>query len=142
MNTTASNKKSVSFAQYSGLCIIPKAKDINLTWYSSHDHQRFQASLVQDVKRVTRELQGQATMTPEQLCYECLGIEVLVNEGLARQINEKRRAHISAVLREQRLQAERGVRDIDKIAFESMKRSHWSKERAEKLAMAWSELRD
>ena len=80
-------------------------------------------------------------ITPEQLC-ECVGIEVFVTQGLAKDAFEKKRTHIDAVLSEQRLQEEKGVCDIEKLSKVSEKGSRWTRSRAQKLASLYIKLLD
>lgn len=77
-----------------------------------------------------------AMITLEQL-YECIGIEVYVTKGLAKDVAKTRRAHVDAVLSEQRIQKRKVVCDIEKLSSVSKTRSLLSKVRARKLATVY-----
>lgn len=84
---------------------------------------------------------AEARVVSDQL-YKCIGIEGFVTPGLSLHIKEKRRMHVAAVLREQRLlQLERGGCDIEKLRCVSEESSRWSKERALNLAAGYAMLR-
>ena len=74
-------------------------------------------------------------ITPEQL-FECMGIEEFVTQDLARHVIEKKRAHVDAVLLEQRLQKQQGVRDPKKLSSVSQKSSCWTRNRTTNLQWA------
>ena len=145
MINTTSNKRShaVTFSICSDLYIVPASEqDRSTTWYTSEDKQGFRRSMVKSIRKITRELEELpmgATMTQCQL-LNCLGIELLITSGVARSAAEVRRAHIDAILSEQRLQKLQGVCDIDRISSISEERSHWTVERARKLATGYAAL--
>ena len=78
-------------------------------------------------------------ITPEQL-YLCMGIEALVTPGLARRIQDVKRGHVRAVLEEQLAQRKRGMYDVEKLSCVSQRTSGWSRERAHKLAVGYSDV--
>lgn len=105
------------------------------------DNVCFYQTLIRDARRMSREMNNTpiGAIIPEQL-YECVGIEVFVTQGLAMHVAEKKRMHIDAVLSEQRLQEENGVCDIETLSSVSKNGSQWHRNRARKLASAYSEL--
>ena len=145
MIKATSNKRShaVTFSICSDLYIVPASEeDRSTTWYTTEEKQGFRRSMVKSIRKITRELEELpmgATMTQCQL-LDCLGIELLITSGVARSAAEVRRAHIDAILSEQRLQKLQGVCDIDRISSISEEGSHLTTERARKLATGYAAL--
>lgn len=140
-NISATGPRAVTFSRFSELAFIPKDDNSSNNWYSSKDNLSFRQALVQDARRMSREIQGaplDAKILRENL-YGCVGIEKFVTKGLAREIQETRRAHVNAVLSEQSLQRQQGVCDIEKLSSVSNK-TQWTKERARILATGYSKL--
>ena len=77
----------------------------------SEDTNHFHQGLVQDVRRVSREIQEAGV---PKYPHELVGIEIFVTEGLARRVEVARREHIRAVLYEQMLQRRLGICDVAK----------------------------
>ena len=130
--------RQVTFSQYSSLVLIPKDRSKN---DSPQDKQRFRQELVQDARHMARILETTPAydITPEQL-YLCMGIEPFVTPGLAVRLQDIKRKHVRAVLDEQRIQRKRGVCDIEKLSFVSKQTSSWSRERAYKLGVGYSDV--
>lgn len=63
---------------------------------------------------------------------------MFLTEGLARHVQQTRRAQIVAVLLEQRRQEYQGIHDVEALSTLSKKKSCWSKERAVQLATGYS----
>lgn len=140
-NISATGPRAVTFSRFSELAFIPKDDNSSNNWYSSKDNLSFRQALVKDARRMSREIQGaplDAKILRENL-YGCVGIEKFVTKGLAREIQETRRAHVNAVLSEQSLQRQQGVCDIEKLSSVSNK-TQWTKERARILATGYSKL--
>ena len=78
-------------------------------------------------------------MTQQQLC-QCIGIEIFLNRDEARKAARARRAHVAAVLLEQRRQKHFGICDPVRLAIVSELGSYWTKERARKLAIGYAAL--
>ena len=97
----------------------------------SEDTNHFHQGLVQDVRRVSREIQEAGV---PKYPHELVGIEIFVTEGLARRVEVARREHIRAVLYEQMLQRQQGIYDPAKLSSVSMK-TDWLKERARTIAI-------
>jgi len=68
----------------------------------------------------------------------CLGIELFLSQGLARQAAEMKRTHIDAVVAEQRTQTALGLCDIERLSSISKESSNCYRERAQKLAEGYS----
>lgn len=132
--------QGVSFSQYSEFAFIPKDEP-SPKWYNPEEKKRFRRNLIADARRLKRELEVTPThaTTPDRLC-ECLGLEAFMNKDLMLSIANKRRAHIDAILSEQRRQRERGVCDLETLSKISKESSEWTATRAQKLGMAYSEL--
>ena len=143
MNQQSSSPKVVTFSHFSELAYIPKDHDPK-KWHSSEDMEGFRRALAVDVRSVSRDLVGDFLRNPSSSTseharnpsrqYECLGIEMFVTEGLAKKIQDTRRAHVKAVLDEQALQRQQGICDAKKLSSVS-KRSNWSEKRARIVAM-------
>lgn len=71
-----------------------------------------------------------------ELLYDCLGIEKFL--GTAKYAEQKRHAHMTAVLTEQMLQEQNDTCDIEQLSKVSMMGSEWSKTRAWMLAAHYS----
>ena len=145
--TTSSNIKSsraVSFSESSQLYIVPvdEHQDHSTIWYSSEDKHGFRQSMVASIRKVSREIEELpigAAMTPEQLT-DCLGIESFIVKGAARTATECRRAHINAILSEQRRQKRKGTYDVERLSSISQKGSLLSTERAWKLGRGYAAI--
>lgn len=138
---SATRPRAVTFSPFSELSFIPKDDDIPKKWYSSRDALSFRQALVNNARKMPREIQDAPTDAKilREIVYQCIGIHMFVTRGLARQVQETRRAHIDAVLLEQRLQRQQGICDIEKLSNVSNK-SRWTKERARILATGYSKL--
>lgn len=140
---TSASRRNVSYSESSQLYIVPACEqDISTTWYSSQDRQVFRQSMAASIRQVSREIEDLpigAVMSPEELT-NCLGIESFIIKGAARSASEVRRAHINAILSEQRLQKQNGTCDIDRISNISQRGSLGSRERAWKLARGYAAL--
>ena len=135
--------QAVSFSISSELYLVPGDEHQgSTTWYSSQDKQEFRRSMVRDIKKISREIDGlpmEGTFTQAQL-IDCLGIELFINKGAARSAAEVRRAHIHSVLAEQSRQRQNGTCDIGRLSSISQKGSLWTKERARNLAVGYAAL--
>lgn len=108
------------------------------------DRKRFCQILINEVRRVSHEIQELPpgdVMSHEQLC-DCLGIEAFLwGEKYAVQARaQARRAHIAAVLTEQCIQKQNGVKDIERLSKVSKMGSKWSSTRAGLLAARYAEI--
>ena len=124
--------RSVSFSHFSELVYIPK-DHADKKWYSSQDRQSFRQAFVEDVRRVTREIEEAGGPRNQ---YDLVGLEVFVKEDLARKVQDTRRAHVRSVLSEQMLQRQRGICNNEKLSIVSMK-SNWLEKRARIVAMGF-----
>jgi len=113
--------------------------DFGPKWYSMQEKRGIRDELIRDIRQMTREIQDTPTdtITPEQLNM-CLGIELFLSPGLARQAAELKRTHIKAVLAEQRTQRALGLCDIERLSSISKESSQHFRERAHKLAEGYS----
>lgn len=103
-NIISRRPKEVAFPQYSDWTFIPK-DNFESKWYSAQEKQSILQAVARDAIQLSREIRGNASsedISPEQLC-KCVGIDALVNRGLARRMMDHMRAHIEAVLFEQGL---------------------------------------
>lgn len=93
--------------------------------------------MIGDARRVSREIDTSRSsndiITEEQL-YNCVGLERLVTRGMAKYVEETKRAHVESILEEQRIQKERGLYDMERLSMASKKNSQWTAEVARKLA--------
>eukprot|EP00584_Thalassiosira_punctigera_P002771 CAMPEP_0172528836 /NCGR_PEP_ID=MMETSP1067-20121228/3078_1 /TAXON_ID=265564 ORGANISM="Thalassiosira punctigera, Strain Tpunct2005C2" /NCGR_SAMPLE_ID=MMETSP1067 /ASSEMBLY_ACC=CAM_ASM_000444 /LENGTH=146 /DNA_ID=CAMNT_0013312801 /DNA_START=796 /DNA_END=1236 /DNA_ORIENTATION=- len=141
-NPNPTRPRAVTFSQFSRLAYIPN-DEAGSKWYSSGERNHFRQALIRDATRVSRALESASTEgilpDPEQLC-ECIGIEMLMNQGFALYSMEKKRRHVDAVLSEQMLQRQRGVCDLKRLSEISRTGSEWTTERAQKLATGYSKL--
>lgn len=98
--------------------------------------------MVASITQVSRDidaLPSGVTMTKEQL-IDCLGIEAFLTEGAARRSAEVRRAHVAAILSEQRIQKQTGAFNVETLSMISQVGSYGTKSRAEKLARCYAAL--
>lgn len=142
--TTKLPPRTVTFAENSDLVYypIPIGQDKSTTWYSSKDRHSFRQTMIHDVWNASQEinhLRSGDILTYEQLS-ECMGIEMFLSNGVARCAHQARRAHIAAVLSEQRIQQESGICDIARLSSVSTNRSFQTVERARKLAVGYASL--
>ena len=139
-NPTPTRPRGVTFSPFSTLAFIPK-DEADSKWYSRQEKHRFRLVLIRDARRMARTFKAAPAdgILPEQL-YECVGIEVLVTQGLARHAAEKKRKHVDAVLSEQSLQKQHGACDLERLSGVSKTTSSWTTERARKLATGYCEL--
>ncbi|KAL3772871.1 hypothetical protein ACHAWU_000528 [Discostella pseudostelligera] len=151
-NTTIPSRRpqAVTFSEYSVLLVYIPCADQDkksTTWYSSKDRHQFRETLMEDVQRASLSLNNDlrhhsdVILTHDQLrSGECLGIEIFLVHGAAQCAAEARRAHVAAVLLEQRTQKENGICDIAKLSSVSGKGSHGTRVRARKMAMEYAAL--
>jgi hypothetical protein len=143
ISNSTDRSQAVSFAVYSELYIIPAGDHHgSAIWYSSQDKQEFRRSMVRDIKKVSRVIDGlpmEGSFTQDQL-IDCLGIELFISKGAARSAAEVRSAHIHDVLAEQSRQRQNGICDIGRLSSISQKGSLWTKERARNLAVGYAAL--
>ena len=135
---------TVTFSKLSQLAIIPEWDEASTSeaWYTKDDKIIFQRALLRDARRVAAEVERaplDAPLTADVL-YECVGIEAFVTDGLMARIAERRRAHVRAVLVEQRLQKELGIHDPERLAAVSSQFSRSMKDRARRLAFGYGQL--
>ncbi len=138
---SASSRPVVTFSQYSQVASIPTDHvDLKAKWYSEDDHD-FQQTMIRDARQMASELRTTppTSITSEQLC-NCVGIDLFLQDGLAMQVLSMKRSHTHEVLREQQLQRQRGISDVDKLAHVSQNSSEWMRERAYNLAVAYSKV--
>lgn len=143
-STRTRQARAVSFSEFSSLIFVSNEEDDHVTkstkWYTSNERQRFRQTLMDDVRQVSHEineLSPGGIMTPEQLCG-CLGIELFINRAAAKNAERARRAHISAVLSEQRRQIYLGICDPKELSIVSKRGSRGMRERARKLALGYA----
>lgn len=137
--------RGVTFSEYSELFYIPRCDDDgrmkSRTWYSAKDRHCFRRTLINDVRRVTKEIGNltfEVSMSHEQLC-DCLGIESFISgTSVARNVELARRVHIAAVLSEQHCQKQNGTCDMERLSGISLRQSEWSAKRARMLAMGFA----
>ena len=133
----------VTFSQYSELALIPKDdnKTSSQKWHSSQEYQNFRRALIEDARRVSSRddvrVPSSSVRYQHHNVADQVGIEVFLSRGLAQHVQETRRAHIHAVLREQHLQRQRGVCNVERLARSSMKTSKMTSERARILAIGY-----
>ena len=91
--------KTVRFAQYSQLIIVPKNNHVGLTSYSCNDVHRFREEMLRDGKAMARRL---ATTQPEERMEEDIskriGIELFLSRELATRLETMRKAHSNAII--------------------------------------------
>lgn len=135
-STSSPRPRAVCFADMSALAFIPK-DPVESKWYSAQEQRRFRQELVQDVADASRALQDHeaAASLSSELSFRILGIESCLAPA-ARDLWNARRAHIRAVLSEQRLQAGRGGagRDVRRLSAVAERSSSWARGRAQGLA--------
>ena len=69
------------------------------------------------------------------------GIEVFITKGLAKLVESKKEKHVLGVLKEQRMQQQRGGEiDVDALCSVSKRSSRWARNRARTLAEGYSKL--
>ncbi|KAL7426215.1 hypothetical protein ACHAXH_000266 [Discostella pseudostelligera] len=122
-STRTPRARAVSFSEFSSLICVSNDEDDHVTkstkWYTSNERQRFRQTLMDDVRQVSHginELSPDGIMTPEQLCG-CLGIEMFINRAAAKSAVRSKRAHILAVLSEQRRQIHLGIYDPEELSI-------------------------
>lgn len=64
--------------------------------------------------------------------YGSIGLELFLNRDLARRANERKRAHVKAIISAQR------IYDKDQLAYLSTTSSRWARNRAATLALGYS----
>lgn len=135
--------RAVSFSEFSSLVFIPKANEAESEsmWYSTEEKESIRQDLIRDATRMARTMNGTPvrSITPEHL-VQCIGLEPFVTPGLARRMGQQKRAHVQAVLLEQRSQRTRGISDLDKLASISRDTSGEMTERSHRLAMGYTQL--
>lgn len=137
--------RAITFSEYSELVYIPCDPDDKcIKWYSSDDSRRFRKTMVDDIRRLSHEidvLPRGDILTQDQLC-KCLGIDAFLckNDAAIRRAGQSRRAHIAAVLSEQWTQKQNGKCDVARLSSISQNSSRRTVEKARKLAMGYAAL--
>ena len=137
-------RQTVTFSEFSELVYyhIPCDYDKSTTWYSSSDRCGFRQTLIENARHVSQEindLQHGDILTHEQQS-KCIGIEIFLSNGVARCAQQAKRAHIAAVLSEQRIQNQNGTVDIARLSMVSQIRSRANVENARDLAAGYAAL--
>ncbi len=136
--------RTVTFSEFSELFYyhIPCDYDKSATWYSSNDRRGFRQTLIDNARHASREindLQHGDVLTHEQQS-KCIGIEIFLSYGVARCAQQAKRAHIAAILLEQRTQKQNGILDIERLSMVSQIRSHATVQNARNLAAGYAAL--
>ena len=128
--TNAPSPRSVRFSEMSELAFIPN-DDATDKAYRRDDVDRFKQDLLGDVQVLSRLVhQGTPRAVPyHDLLCACNGLEAFVTRGLARQVEERKRAHRDAILDGQPVLSKRALAKVSEAS------SRWARERAEKIAM-------
>ena len=137
----------VTFDHYSELALIPK-DEAQPKWFSPEEKRRFRRNLIADARRMKRIMQEEGDQqqddptycSPEDRIIDCLGLEALINQNLMMTIAKKRQEHIASILAEQKTQKALGIVDAERMSRVSQESSNWTCCRAQKLALAYSEL--
>ena len=138
----------ISFAQYSKLALIP-IDEPQPKRYSPEENKRFRRNLIADARRMKLTMQEVADDKDDQQdpittdtsrIIDCLGLEALINRSLMMTIATKRQEHIASILAEQKTQKALGIIDTERLSRVSQESSNWTCCRAQKLALAYSEL--
>ena len=139
-NVPTKKRERVTFSQYSECAFIPR-DDAKSNWYSSQEYRGFAQRLARDAKEMSRELResSHAAISSERL-GECMGLEAVLSQDLAMNLEKTKRAHVDIVLTEQCIQETQGVWDPDRLAHVSSKSSRWTQGRAHRLATYYREL--
>jgi len=141
---TMTNRRAVTFSEFSEMRIIPRENETGSKWISSQEKQRNRREMIGSIMRMSRDIirnTAPGAATPEQL-FECIGIEKFLTPDFARNLREKRRAHVDAVISEQRRQVQEGVSDIEALKEVSKASSRSNRYRSCKLAMGFWLLKE
>ena len=127
-------QKKVTFVNDIEMAIIPQ-DDAAAKAYSEDDIRHFKQALLLDVLRLRHEFASAPTQNiSQELHCRCRGLEHLISQDALMNITAARRAHVVAVLEEERNQDQRNTLDEDKLSRVSMGSSRWARVRAEQLA--------
>ena len=128
---TASSR-TVTFSIWSNMVIIPKrSKRLNKDqWYTADDEVRFKQDLIQDVRRtyITLASTQRADMITQEVLQECVGIEAFLGREQRLVMQEKKRAHIRAIVRGQHVFSEQ------ELSIFSEQNSRWAVDKAKRRA--------
>ena len=114
-------------------------------WYSSKDYDDMRAAnrkavadhrinLMRSVRDPNFRLDAEQ---PNEL--EIIGLEKLLSVRIIRKITLSKERHWNAVLREQEIQADSNVNDVERLACISRRHSEWSVARARSLGLLQSQ---
>lgn len=106
-------------------------------YYTSGDEQDFTREFEYGIAKC-REMIRDKAMRGEELTddelVECLGLESTLSASILRHVNQMKRAHLSAVLKEQSRQKFLGLHDAFQVAFVSDITSRAARVRSRKIA--------
>eukprot|EP00579_Thalassiosira_antarctica_P023696 CAMPEP_0201985246 /NCGR_PEP_ID=MMETSP0904-20121228/86379_1 /ASSEMBLY_ACC=CAM_ASM_000553 /TAXON_ID=420261 /ORGANISM="Thalassiosira antarctica, Strain CCMP982" /LENGTH=137 /DNA_ID=CAMNT_0048538863 /DNA_START=180 /DNA_END=590 /DNA_ORIENTATION=+ len=124
--------RAVRFSQFSEVVVFPhEIMDSNA--YSPADVRRFKQDLISDARVMARLLAtSPAVMITEDDLLECIGIELFLKRGLARQAKERKQAHLNAIIAGQYLFSEEELANLSAIS------SRWAQGRAVNCAANYS----
>lgn len=129
--STRPRSLAVHFSQVNHIAVTPK-DGIQSKAYSTSDMGRFKQDLVGDVRHMARVLANTpAEMITQEDLVECLGLEMFLDRGVARKAQEKKQAHIDAIITGQHLY------EPDELAQLSSITSSWFRNRAVECAQRY-----
>ena len=128
--------RAVSFSRNQEVIHIPNDAREERS-YSREDHRRFGQEMILDARRMARIF---STTPDENITHDdlrnCVGIEILLSDDLRRHAINMKNAHADLILEQQH----RGINEELRIVSE--RSSSWSRDRAQKMASSYMNLRD
>ena len=123
---------AVTFSIWSNMVIVPKrSKKLDKDqWYTEDDEVQFKQERIQDVKRMYTTLASTppGDMIPQEVLQECVGIEAFLGQEQRLLMQEKKRAHIRAIVWGQHAFSEQ------ELSIFSEKNSRWAVDKAKRRA--------
>ena len=131
MSPSPNVSRSITFKLDANVVIFTEDSE-GSTRYTQEECAFFKRQALLDSLRLVKR---QITSAPLEIgLYECVGLERYLSNSLLRRTMEARRAHINAVLEEQRFQVRNGVWDEQRLAVVSRASSDWARGRAIEVA--------
>lgn len=118
------------------MALVPKSKQPSIKkWYSSDERARFHREVVDDARRMSRELATTpASDIAQEDLYKCRGIEpFLLGQEALHDLLERRRLHVNAIVHGQR------ICTTEQLALLSERGSRWARDAARNRARSFDD---
>lgn len=117
----AAPRSSVKFSPWSEMVVVPQGEDLEHRWLSHEDYARIKKTLCRDIRWASTLFASTPSndITKDEW-LKCIGIEHFLDLESTRQLEERKRRHVKAIVVAQRVL---GDEELSKAAEKS---SRWA----------------